>query len=305
MFSSTVIRPSGRGIWKVRPTPSRAISCEASPSSRSAPRLIWPPSAGVRPLITLKRVVLPAPFGPMRPVIEPSATLSVQPASASTPPKRLVMPVTLRRSAVMLSPVACFCGSAQAGGSLTDLCRRVLASERRSRHEMLAHGEAADENGLEPDLANESLGCRDRFRIVARYWHSDLLAWAMRDFGEPSRADRVERADDVRAGQPLGCHQPRSPLRVDRFDEVLAVATRDGVAHVDHEHLLGEGRAVILADLLHRGVGNAKHDDVAKGDGLLDRAGLRERPGGGQVLQRLRMPRREHHRVAGLGEELA
>src|SRR5882724_10260678 len=42
----------------------------------------------------------------MSPVIEPSPTESVQPASASTPPKRLVMLVTERSSAVAGSPVA-------------------------------------------------------------------------------------------------------------------------------------------------------------------------------------------------------
>src|SRR2546422_10970948 len=82
------------------------MACAGRRSSRSAPRRIWPPSAGTRPLITLKSVVLPAPFGPMRPVIEPSPTESVQPPSASTPPKRLVMLVTLRSSAVAGSPVA-------------------------------------------------------------------------------------------------------------------------------------------------------------------------------------------------------
>jgi hypothetical protein len=60
----------------------------------------------------LKSVVLPAPFGPMRPVIEPSPTESVQPASASTPPKRLVMPVAVRSSAVTGSPVGSAFGTA-------------------------------------------------------------------------------------------------------------------------------------------------------------------------------------------------
>src|SRR6266446_7283379 len=104
MFSSTVIRASGLGISNVRPTPSRAMAWEGSPSRRSVPRRIWPRSARVRPLITLKSVVLPAPFGPMRPVIEPSATARVQPARASTPPKRLVMPVTVSSSAVTGPP---------------------------------------------------------------------------------------------------------------------------------------------------------------------------------------------------------
>src|SRR5262249_52508387 len=74
------------------------------PSRRSPRSRIRPASAPVRPLITLKRVVLPAPFGPMSPVIVPSPTDSVQPASASTPPKRLVTSLTVRRSPVAVPP---------------------------------------------------------------------------------------------------------------------------------------------------------------------------------------------------------
>ena len=36
----------------------------------------------------LKSVDLPAPFGPIRPVIEPGSTASVAPSTARTPPKR-------------------------------------------------------------------------------------------------------------------------------------------------------------------------------------------------------------------------
>jgi len=60
----------------------------------------------VSPLTTLKSVVLPAPFGPISPVIEPSPTDSVHSASASTPPKRLVMPVTVSSGAVAAPSVA-------------------------------------------------------------------------------------------------------------------------------------------------------------------------------------------------------
>src|ERR1700675_1319841 len=88
-------------------------------------------------------------------------------------------------------------GSVQAAGDLSNLCRRVLASERRSRYQMPAHGEPADDNGLEPDFTNEALGDRDRFRIVARDRHPDRVTRAMCNPGQPSIADRVERADDV------------------------------------------------------------------------------------------------------------
>ena len=52
------------------------------------------------PLITLNRVVLPAPFGPITPWIWPGATSSVMPSSTVRPPKRLVSASTARIGAL-------------------------------------------------------------------------------------------------------------------------------------------------------------------------------------------------------------
>jgi len=82
----------------------------------------------------------------------------------------------------------------QAAGDLSNLCRRVLASERRPGYQMLAHGQPPDEDGLEPDLTNEALGDRNRLRIVTRDRHPDWLARAMCELAQSSRADRIERA---------------------------------------------------------------------------------------------------------------
>ena len=46
----------------------------------------------------LKSVDLPAPFGPIRPVIEPGSTSSVAPSTARTPPKRAHDLVDLERA---------------------------------------------------------------------------------------------------------------------------------------------------------------------------------------------------------------
>src|SRR4029453_18665668 len=118
-----------------------AIAGAGSPSRQSPPRRISPPSACVRPLITLKSVVLPAPFGPISPVIEPSRTESVQPESASTPPKRLVIPVTESSGDVTDPPVVpdhtsyAARTAARAGGSVSWYGRAVRgkASRKRSR----------------------------------------------------------------------------------------------------------------------------------------------------------------------------
>src|SRR6185312_8066130 len=57
---------------------------------------IWPALGAMRPEIMLTMVVLPAPFGPMRPVICPGSIASESSATASRPPKRLLMPSSRR-----------------------------------------------------------------------------------------------------------------------------------------------------------------------------------------------------------------
>src|SRR6185437_14852745 len=46
--------------------------------------------------MTLNRVVLPAPFGPISPVTEPGPTVRLTSDRAATPPKRTATPVTSR-----------------------------------------------------------------------------------------------------------------------------------------------------------------------------------------------------------------
>ena len=77
---------------------------------------------------------MPAPFGPMSPVIEPSPTESVQPASASTPPKRLVMLVTVRSSPVTGSPVPAALGTASPLGVQIDAYHTSGSGTPATRH---------------------------------------------------------------------------------------------------------------------------------------------------------------------------
>src|SRR5260370_23087169 len=86
-FSSTVRRPNSAGRWNVRPRPGRARAYAgtrvmSSPSRRTVPLL-----AGRVPATTAMKVDLPAPFGPMRPVIWPLGTSSDTPSTACIPSK--------------------------------------------------------------------------------------------------------------------------------------------------------------------------------------------------------------------------
>src|SRR3954453_3730444 len=85
-LSRTVSEPNASRRWKVRPIPRRARRCTGSrvmlrPSKRTVPWLgFW------SPLITLKQVVLPAPLGPIRPVIRPASAVKAAWSTAVTPP---------------------------------------------------------------------------------------------------------------------------------------------------------------------------------------------------------------------------
>ena len=73
-LSSTVMSSNVAGTWKVRPMPARAcVSAEAR--VKSTPSNSTRPVVGiVSPARQLKKVDLPAPFGPISPMISPSAT---------------------------------------------------------------------------------------------------------------------------------------------------------------------------------------------------------------------------------------
>src|SRR3989449_11387566 len=66
---------------------------------------IRPPSVARAPDTQLMSVVLPEPFGPIRPNRSPALTWSVTRSSARKPPKRLVRPST-SSSVVAMSPTS-------------------------------------------------------------------------------------------------------------------------------------------------------------------------------------------------------
>ena len=79
-------------IWNVRTRPRRNKWCGFCPVTFSPSRKTWPAVGGNTPAMMLNRVDLPAPFGPIRPVIDPAATVSEQSSTAVRPPNRFVTP---------------------------------------------------------------------------------------------------------------------------------------------------------------------------------------------------------------------
>src|ERR1044071_5059815 len=106
MFWNTVRRGKILVRWKERPMPSRQRSCGAMPvTSRSLKRTL--PASGRRcPVMRLKRVVLPAPLGPMMALIDPRGTLKLTPPTARKPSKLLRNLVTSSTRCPLPGPLA-------------------------------------------------------------------------------------------------------------------------------------------------------------------------------------------------------
>jgi hypothetical protein len=85
-------------FWNVRATPLRTILKAGCFSSDTPSRSTSPESGRYSRVMTLNAVVLPAPFGPMRPDICPCSTSNDTPSRATMPPKRRVTSRTSRRA---------------------------------------------------------------------------------------------------------------------------------------------------------------------------------------------------------------
>src|SRR4249920_2297786 len=75
------------GTWKVRPIPSRACSSGLARVTSTPSKVMRPVVGSVSPARQLKKVDLPAPFGPIRPMISPSLMDRSAPATARRLPK--------------------------------------------------------------------------------------------------------------------------------------------------------------------------------------------------------------------------
>ena len=72
IVSCTVSEGKMLATWNARPMPWRTISGGERPARSTPSSRIWPESGCSAPVIRLKKVLLPAPFGPITAVSEPS-----------------------------------------------------------------------------------------------------------------------------------------------------------------------------------------------------------------------------------------
>src|SRR5215813_6940055 len=90
------------GTWKVRPMPARAWMSGVVPVRLTPSKLTVPEVGLVSPARQLKKVDLPAPFGPIKPMISPSATVRSAWRTAKKLPNALDTP--LASSSMARSP---------------------------------------------------------------------------------------------------------------------------------------------------------------------------------------------------------
>src|SRR4051794_36163079 len=97
-LSITLMSSNVTGTWKVRARPRRAC-CSRDAWVTSRPRKRMLPSVGwASPARQLKNVLLPAPLGPIRPMISPSATSRSAPSTALNEPNALTMACASRNT---------------------------------------------------------------------------------------------------------------------------------------------------------------------------------------------------------------
>ena len=90
-FSSAVIRLNSRMFWNVRASPIAARRCGLTPVMSLPSRKTVPDVTLYSPVITLKNVVLPAPFGPIRLTTDLGGMVNETSSTATSPPNWMVM----------------------------------------------------------------------------------------------------------------------------------------------------------------------------------------------------------------------
>src|ERR1043166_5108673 len=143
-LSSIDISSNVAGTWKVRPMPSRAWVAALARVTSMSENTMRPVVGGMSPATQLKKVDLPAPFGPIRPTISPSLTSRLAFDSATKLPK-------LRETSRALSSMAHRDGFTPAQPALRHLAPEI--EQPAGLEPRQDHDDAAVEDVGEPRAA--------------------------------------------------------------------------------------------------------------------------------------------------------
>src|SRR3954447_1089697 len=148
MFSSAVMLPNSRMFWNVRAIPSLVIANRLLPPMLLPWNSTSPDVGAYTPVIALKQVVLPAPFGPIRPRISPGRMSNDTSSSATTPPNRIV---TLRRA----SSASAGAATVSVSVSVSGMCGSLLQLFKPLVELLGAHAAARREHALRPEVGEQ------------------------------------------------------------------------------------------------------------------------------------------------------
>src|SRR4051794_18997135 len=225
-FSSAVISGNSRTFWNVRAIPPRVISCFFLPTIDS-PRKKIPPLVGrYTPVIALKQVVLPAPFGPISPKISPLRSEKLTLLRATTPPKRRVTSSTSSSASGSRSRGASADGSLPVGAarstgrafSASHSCGVPMCGSLNGSHLLLPVLElhrpaAARDQALRPeDHDHDDHHTEDREPEPEQVGVEEGVA----DAPQPVRNVREERTAQDRSRDVAGTPHPHAGQHQDR-----------------------------------------------------------------------------------------
>src|SRR5690606_16193567 len=200
-FSSTDMLRNGRGIWKLRVMPRRTRRYAGRRVTSRPLKITAPPSQGSAPEMQLIIVVLPEPFGPIRPRRSPSNRCMLTPSSARKPPKRLDRFSTRSMGSATPSPLAPL---------VLDQPDDALRRRHDEEHQQHADDQDVDlgRDGHGRDFLDraEQQGADHRTvpgRGAADHGHGDGVD---RD-GQIERRERVDEGDEKRIGHARDRHQ--------------------------------------------------------------------------------------------------
>src|SRR6267142_631267 len=228
-FWSTVYSRNSAVAWNVRAMPRRQISDGRSPEIRSRLKRISPAVRGMTPVIRLKAVLLPAPLGPMRPWIEPGATVMERSATACRPPKRRETPRSSRSKA---GSCGCRRPRTHSAEQATGRAGKRHEPLRREEHRQDEDG-AEDEDLVVVELAQELRGDR----------HEDRA-----DHRPPYAAGAADHREDNQQHHGLQAEIARV--------QDLAVVGEEDACEPGHEAAEYEGGQLVAEDVHAQGLGH-------------------------------------------------
>src|SRR5262245_61810726 len=282
MFSRTVSLVSALVSWNVRTMPARATWWAGTPDIDLPLNIHEPASAVSKPVSWLKNVVLPAPLGPMRAVIEPRWTSRWATSTAVRPPNRRMTPSATRIGSGLGTPGSpgspSKAASAAAFFDVVSACierdlplvtEDTLRPEDEKQHEAQPHEHEPhradlvhrhDRRGDDPgsDRLGQGVADEDQQHPEDRGAHHGA---------EPARRpaedhDRVRVEGEVRAEQ-VGLHRGLAE-REDEAAEAADQAAEDQGLHLVREDVLAEAAhgVLVFPDGLQHASPRALHEQV-------------------------------------------